>query len=204
MKSLKKMWQERQQKKSDIKQTQEAWANLCVAIRAHDLDAVKKLFEQDIDLGTYQDKRADNPMVLCAAEGTVEIMDILLDHGGHPSWSKFKHAADTSYERQTMLSIAIENGHEDIAILLAEDSRTNFLDAGESFDGEKHTSYPKPLEQAREAGMKTLITVLASREAQLLRKEADALETEAIAQNTEYTPKLVERAKPASPPKTGL
>lgn len=201
MKSLKKMWQERQQKKSDIKQTQKAWKNLCTAIRAHDLDAVKKVFEQDVDLGGYQDKRPDNPMVLCAAEGTVEIMEVLLDNGGHPSWSKFKHAADTSYERQTMLSIAIENGHEDMAVLLAEDSRVNFLDAGEKFDGDKHKSYPKPLEQAREAGMKTLITVLASREAQLLRSEVEALETEVKAQNVEYTPKLVERTQPSCLPK---
>jgi len=204
MKSLKKMWQERQQKKSDIKQTQETWANLCVAIRAHDLDAVKKIFEQDVDLGGYEDKRPDNPMVLCASEGTVEIMEILLDNGGHPSWSKFKHAADTSYERQTMLSIAIENGHEDIAVLLAEDSRINFLDAGESYNGEKYKPHPKPLVQARETGMKTLITVLASREAQFLRNEVDALETEAKEQNIEYTPKMVERTQPTKTPQTGM
>lgn len=176
MKSLKKIWQDYVERREEKARAKEGYEKICDAIIARDAARVKGLLEEGVSPGRKFKTHQRNPMELSVVAGTAEIVELMLEHGGSPNWDHYDHMLEIGYSRTTLLELAIGYGKEDTALVLAKHPETNILDAGESKIGDKHRVYDKPLKHARNKGMDSLASVLAAREAEMLRAEARKLE----------------------------
>jgi len=199
MKSLKQYWQDMKDRSFEKQREREGYKYLCDAIIENNLTRAKAILDQGISPGRKFKTSQYNPMALSVVKGSEEMTTLLLQNGGNPNWDESDMMLDIGYSITPYLALAIDHRNEGAAIALAKDGRTNIDDGGMRKIGDKKTYGDKPIDRARRAGMTGLLAVLASREAEVVRKKLQSLEDEAAGNGAK--PKV--KPAPTSRRKTG-
>ena len=178
--SLSSLWK----RISDAWESRVLYNDLADAVESGDIAAVKKALDEGADPNYTPSHFSFTPVGVAAVQGTPEVFDYLIEHGGDITQSVTKdQKLDIGTYRFSLLHLAIVSGQEEIALKLASHPDVDFEDGGTYPSYEtgslRNHPYSTPLEMARKNNMDNVVAVLAERTADKLQKSVSALKREA-------------------------
>jgi len=153
------------------------------AIRKNDMDGLKVLLDAGAEPGLYGlNNYAGSPMDVCAAKGTVDMMKLLIAHGGRADGVIIDTGDDPmsggpAGDRKSVLYRALEAGNDNVAAFLAKRPGVDLENSGHYYvAGRLKRDYPKPMDVADKTKTPQTYAILARHTAARLLEDAERIQ----------------------------